>query len=550
MNVSDETKSTSSSTSTDASSSTFSNCDSVFRVDLKLDSRLKPTDMDDYRNSGRRPTSPVVLAEKLVPEMVYAIGSPTSIPSVGMNDNTNNNHDEVFFRMGDKGLFGAAMEAWKNHWVLRTGPEDWWHCVAGTIAKAIDKAAQQEEHDFSLYLQHKDRSQTPSASSSGSDSETESVSENDPNRSTEKDEEKSIRFDETDDGGDDNDEIEDQKLRHIRRLFVSHNGKQNIEVIVPVETIYEVEYNHVMSTFASEIESKVKVPDFVNAMQNNFTTSTSTHTIASQVNLMASLQQFFSYEMGLDGCGLKGLEMKGTVEDWEMLQKKLIKVREILRPIEKYLWDDISDDWWDGVDDVFRHLAMSRATPDDPHVADFWKNILLNTVKDTYVSNGYFGGRTVKVKSYDGWLVRFLLGHDQIEVSDLMSGHYDKELSGINTVPLKVTLSYLEPSHSEETRLMAGMVGYMIHDNGNNENGNSCDEHVPSVEPYHMWSMMVDPSSQLLEVSTSYQSKFRKPGSCWYAADKKEVEKYYSINYHWEGEIPNQFTNENDYGDY
>ncbi len=41
-------------------------------------------------------------------------------------------------------LFSAVFEAWKNHWTLRTTPEDWWFPIACRISKAIDNAAKQE----------------------------------------------------------------------------------------------------------------------------------------------------------------------------------------------------------------------------------------------------------------------------------------------------------------------------------------------------------------------------------------------------------------------
>lgn len=60
----------------------------------------------------------------------YAIGS--------------SNGEEVCYKQ-DLGLFKTALEVWKNHWVLRTRPDDWWFPVACRIAKAIDKEAQRED---------------------------------------------------------------------------------------------------------------------------------------------------------------------------------------------------------------------------------------------------------------------------------------------------------------------------------------------------------------------------------------------------------------------
>jgi Domain of unknown function (DUF4419) len=71
---------------------------------------------------------------------------------------------------------------------------------------------------------------------------------------------------------------------------VSHQGKQEIKVEVPVFSIYQVDYDKLFSDFSSEIKARIKVPGFATQMQNDFSTTTPSQQIASQVNLMASVQ--------------------------------------------------------------------------------------------------------------------------------------------------------------------------------------------------------------------------------------------------------------------
>ena len=209
-------------------------------VDLGLDERLKPVPVAKFERSGKPPLSTESLASSLSSSssaFEYAIGSAKD-------------GDKVYYRHGDLGLFGAVFEAWKNHWVLRTSPEDWWFPVACRIAKAIDKAAKSS--------------------------------------------------------------LSAQK---VRDMFVSHEGKHNITVELPVYTIYEANYDQLFSSFSSEIKKRIKAPEYAEAMQNDFSTSNSAHMIASQINLMASMQEFFTYTMVCLGCGLRGLEMEGSVDD-------------------------------------------------------------------------------------------------------------------------------------------------------------------------------------------------------------------------------------------
>ena len=64
-------------------------------------------------------------------------------------------------------------------------------------------------------------------------------------------------------------------------------------------------------------------------MEEDFTTTTPHQLISSQVMLMSSLQKYFSYSFGTL-CGIPGVEMKGTFEDWEKLAEKLQSLEKLL----------------------------------------------------------------------------------------------------------------------------------------------------------------------------------------------------------------------------
>ena len=44
----------------------------------------------------------------------------------------------------DAGFLSTILEAYNNHYNLRTGPEDWWYTIIHTIAIAIDKNSKNE----------------------------------------------------------------------------------------------------------------------------------------------------------------------------------------------------------------------------------------------------------------------------------------------------------------------------------------------------------------------------------------------------------------------
>jgi hypothetical protein len=233
------------------------------------------------------------------------------------------------------------------------------------------------------------------------------------------------------------------------------------------------------------------VPEYAETMQNDFGSSSPTHVIGSQVNLMASMQQFFTYEMRCFGCGLRGFEMEGTVEDWAMLDTKFNKLMEILKPIKYQA--GIHGSWSDHISKVYKMLALTRKDPDDPEVAKWWNNILCDTTGTKYVGGGgSMSGRPVEVDAYNGWLVQFLTGDDEIFAEDLKGDGEDSEsihkaLTGFNQVPMKFTLTWCDPVRSDMSTLIAGMVGYKVIEGD--------IDAVPSVQPHHMWAMLLHPNS-------------------------------------------------------
>ena len=379
----------------------------VRHIDLLLPKHKKPTAIEKAFAFEPKPLSSNISS--------YAIGS--SLPN------------ELIYHQQDLGLFQGIQEAWKNHWNLRTRPEDWWFPVAMRIAKAIDEAAQIEGR--------RNGRDTP-----------------------------------------------------VRDLFVSHEGKKMITVDVDVYQIEQVQPDHFFDSMAEQIGSRIKIPEFARVMQNDFSSSLSTHQVASQINLMASMQQFFEYEMGLCGCGIKGLEMLGEQEDWDKLVAKLRQVRAMLKSLSSSLclWDD----WWDHVEMVYKNLSKTFAmTSNEEHMVvardkldGFWADVLIEGKGWKYY--GPSGMNKKEADEYNGWIIKFLTGRDSIFKEDMGDKETLKEFSGINSVPMKVTYKYLEPPKSEEVKLLAGIMGFQVHKDTFNQ--------VPSVEPNHMWAIVKENS--------------------------------------------------------
>merc|ERR1712226_118996 len=280
----------------------------------------------------------------------------TKTPVLGSNENA--------IDTGNKGLFSTIIQCYNNHWVLRTGPEDWWYTFIQKVAVAVDQNAKKES---------------------------------------------------------------------VRKFFVQHEGKKKLTVSVG-PSIYGVDYSWFFDQMSAQIKKNVNVPDFVETIQSNFSQTTKTQRIVSEITLMSSLQEYFEYGMCL-ACGIPAVEMKGSEEDWDLLGTKLHKLRSLLEPINSDL--GLDQKWWDSAEGVCNKLADTYKNNPDK---EWWSKV--------FSMVGFGSGP----RYVDGWFAKDVLG-----VSDTTTmGQIPKPFV---TVPMTIS----DGCNSEESTLIAGLVGAQVH---------------------------------------------------------------------------------------
>lgn len=253
---------------------------------------------------------------------------------------------------------------------------------------------------------------------------------------------------------------ENSKKESVRKMFVEHEGKKTLTVLVEETNIYDVDYTLFFDKMEKLIADNVKVPEYVDCVTADFSTTTPVQSIVSQVTLLSSLQEFFEYRLGIR-CGIPAIEMLGTEEDWKKLLSKLKALRTVLEPIEKDL--DLGEEWWSYLKEVFSKLVDTfHGLPDE----DWWSRI---------ISKERFGSQPDR---YSGWLVKFLQGSNEVPE--------DKIQSGLISTPL--TLFNRQMPITDEGKLVAGMIGYTVHDE-------ATENKRVSVQPFHGWSLMLSKNS-------------------------------------------------------
>jgi hypothetical protein len=63
--------------------------------------------------------------------------------------------------------------------------------------------------------------------------------------------------------------------------------------------------------------------DLIDALSSDFTTTTPTSLIASQITIMDAMKQYFKYKVLMGGCGIPEITIEGSVEDWRKILLKL-----------------------------------------------------------------------------------------------------------------------------------------------------------------------------------------------------------------------------------
>jgi len=111
-----------------------------------------------------------------------------------------------------------------------------------------------------------------------------------------------------------------------RNRFVDFKGKETITISRPgfVKGSPRNDWTTVFPEFAQKIGGYIG-KDAVDMVTCNFSTSSPTDCIVSQITLMDTVQHYFEYVMRC-GCGIPSIGLRGTVEDWKSVRTKAEKL--------------------------------------------------------------------------------------------------------------------------------------------------------------------------------------------------------------------------------
>lgn len=171
----------------------------------------------------------------------------------------------------------------------------------------------------------------------------------------------------------------------IRSQIVGFEGKETLTVernAAKLGELADFQWETLFPEFAEQIATYTG-KELTSNLSADFTTTTPTMLVASQITIMESMKEFFNYKVMIAGCGISEVTVEGTIKDWEKILKRLDY-------LAKY---DLK--WWTSeLKPVIQKIIDTKKGKLDKQ---FWMNMV------KYHKLGVYGS----YDGIDGWLLKF-----------------------------------------------------------------------------------------------------------------------------------------------
>ena len=171
-----------------------------------------------------------------------------------------------------------------------------------------------------------------------------------------------------------------------------------------------------------------------NILTANFSTTTATSKIVSQITVMETVKEYFNYKVIIIGCGIPRITIEGTTQDWEKILEKI-----------KYI-SRFKLEWWTNeLEPIIKQIIQAKK-------GNFDKAFWMDMVK-AHTEKKYGSPTTI-----DGWIVKFFPYTKEGKRTDL------KPITQINNLASEIVKVpfILEDEINKNTYKMefwAGLIG-------------------------------------------------------------------------------------------
>ncbi|KAG9290520.1 hypothetical protein G9A89_002495 [Geosiphon pyriformis] len=214
----------------------------------------------------------------------------------------------------------------------------------------------------------------------------------------------------------------------LRSHFVAHEGKKDLEIFVD-----PLDWPKAVNLLVAQVEKNVEKVDLVKTLVCDFSTSSEASITASRIVLLDAMKKYFTYTLR-GGCGIPKVTLTGTLEDWQKLQEKVVRLRQL--GLDMNFWLDRLEPV------IWKFVATYRGEIDK----EFWSKVMS--------TRGYASG---ELRRYEGWIAAFF-PYDKKQ--NRLTTNYlavDQVPEGRVNVPFKLKL--IGKELAEDLNMSAGFLG-------------------------------------------------------------------------------------------
>ena len=177
----------------------------------------------------------------------------------------------------------------------------------------------------------------------------------------------------------------------LRDQLVNHSGKMDLVIISDVDLLSEdADWPKLIDDFASQIDNYTK-DDIAKTITADFSTTTSTERIASQITLMESVKSYFEYIVAYLSCGIPYITLEGTPDDWQRVLEKTRKLGN---------YGDLGK-WTKDLEPILTEfIRTAEGQPDH----GFWRQMVKKQPVDKLKGGGCEAER--EPTKLDGWMLK------------------------------------------------------------------------------------------------------------------------------------------------
>ena len=232
----------------------------------------------------------------------------------------------------------------------------------------------------------------------------------------------------------------------VRERYVNFEGKKTIRVerlgIFPQEATNEI-WQGIIQEYIDKIGNNIG-KEVISILEANFTTTNSAILTTSQVSIMSSMKQYFTYSLLMGGCGISSITLEGSIEDWQKLKSKL----EFLETKALKWWTKHLIPIIDNIIETKEYYKKHNKINNE--LVEFWKNMIrLKGKGDLYDPH-----------MINGWIIKFIPDYSQ-QRPQLYEEIKETEVPDeIISCPLELIILNLDGTKSEcKCDLASGFYG-------------------------------------------------------------------------------------------